>query len=121
MNYYSKETIDTLRSYRVQIIFLFVSILAILLSITVLRDLYYQTLNKNNNLANQIFIKSKLVALIYTFVSFYFLYVTYQAYVKNKTKSNYIFVIAALLFFIASFLRYINISQNDVSNAGDVI
>lgn len=40
---------------------------------------------------------------------------------KNKTKSNYIFVIASLLFFIAALLRYLNISQTDVSNAGDVI
>lgn len=40
---------------------------------------------------------------------------------KNKTKSNLMFLIASELALIAALIRFMNIKKNDVSNEGDII
>lgn len=118
-----EETTKKLKEYQTQIVVSFFVIIAVLISITVIKDLYYQTQTGDNNpqIQRNIIKKSKISSLIYLCVSLYFLYVTFKAYMKNKTRSNLMFLIASELASIATLIRFISIRSNDVTNEGDII
>ena len=120
---YDEETIKQLKSYQFQIVASFFIIIAIAISITVIQDLYLQTSRgySSSNINRRIIKKSRLSALILLIATFYFLYVTFTAYIKNKTKTNLVFLIATELGSIAVLMRYIAIQKGTVQNEGDII
>lgn len=120
MNYYSEETIKKLNSYKYQIVATFFVIIALLISITIIKDLYDQTLT-GRNYNKSIVKRSKIVALIILITTFYFLFVVYTNYVKNRNKDNFLFLVASELVALAAIIRFLNINKTDVSNEGDLI
>lgn len=118
-----QETTKKLKEYQTQIVVSFFVIIAVLISITVIKDLYYQTQTGDNNpqIQKNIYKKSKISSSIYLCAGLYFLYITFKSYMKNKTKSNLMFLIASELALVAAFIRFVNIRKNNVSNEGDII
>lgn len=121
MYYYDEETIKQLRSYKLQIAACFLSIIALIITISLLNELYSRTYYNDNIDSQSVYNKSKTAALLYVIVSFYFTYVTFQTYKKNQNKRNYTFFIVSALISILTLIRYLNITNNDVSSGGDVI
>lgn len=120
---YDEETLKQLKSYQFQIVASFFIIIAIAISITVIQDLYLQTARgySSTDINRRIIKKSRLSALILLITTFYFLYVTFTAYIKNRTKANLVFLIATELGSIAVLMRYIAINKGTVQNEGDII
>lgn len=118
-----EETTKKLKEYQIQIVVSFFIIIAVLISINVVNDLYYQTKtgDKNPQIQKNIYKKSKISSLIYLCAGLYFLYINFKTYMKNKTKSNLMFLIASELALVAALIRFMNIRKNDVSNEGDII
>lgn len=118
-----EETTKKLKEYQIQIVVSFFIIIAVLISINVVNDLYYQTKtgDRNPQIQKNIYKKSKISSLIYLCAGLYFLYITFKSYMKNKTKSNLMFLIASELALVAALIRFMNIRKNDVSNEGDII
>jgi cytochrome bd-type quinol oxidase subunit 2 len=112
---------EQLRSYKVQIVFSFFTILALLISISVIKDLYFQTKYNTKSGENLIYQKSKLSSTIVLIAAFYFVYISFKTYQKDKTNNNFYFLIASLLALIAAYIRYININNQDVTNITDTL
>ena len=117
--YYERE--EQLRSYKVQIVFSFFTLLALLISISVIKDLYFQTKYNTKSRENLIYQKSKLSSTIVLIAAFYFVYISFKTYQKDKTNNNFYFLIASLLALIAAYIRYININNQDVTNITDTL
>lgn len=122
MYYYDEETIKQLRSYKLQIAACFLSIFALIITITLLNDLYKKTLYQDTrDISEQVYLKSKSATLIYLVVAFYFTYLTFSTYKKSPSRRNYIFFITSAIATLMILIRYFNINRNDVSTGGDVI
>ena len=112
---------EQLRSYKVQIVFSFFTLLALLISISVIKDLYYQTKYNTKNKAWSIYQKSRLSSTILLIAAFYFVYISFKTYQKEKTNNNFYFLIASMLALIAAYIRFINITNQDVTNITDTL
>lgn len=117
----SDENKQIINSFKNQIIALIFALLAIIISISILNTFikYYQ-----NKATNEEYLKaqdkSKFVVLIYIVVTFYFAYIAYKNYKKNKTNTNFNFLVAVLLILIANVIRFINLNKVDINeNASD--
>lgn len=120
--YIDEETKKTLNSYKVQIVVSFFIILAILISITVTKDLYNQTLRgyKDVQTTKSIEKRGKIVIVIYLISALYFTYLAYKTYIKEKTPANFNFLIAAELALCATLIRFISIfNRNTVIDETD--
>ena len=112
---------EQLRSYKVQIVFSFFTLLALLISISVIKDLYYQTKYNTKNKEWSIYQKSRLSSTILLIAAFYFVYISFKTYQKEKTNNNFYFLIASMLALIAAYIRFINITNQDVTNITDTL
>lgn len=121
MRYYDEETLKKLKSYQFQIVASFFVIIAILISISVIKDLYNQTLSGQTTSSRRVVQKSLISNIILLIVAFYFVYITFNAYLKDRNKNNFYFMIAAELGAIAVILRYISIKNGTVQNEADII
>lgn len=122
MYYYDEEIIKRLRSYKLQIAACFLSIFALIITISLINDLYQRTYYQDNSDNSEtVFIKSKTATLIYLLVAFYFTYLTFTTYKKNPSKRNYIFFITSAIATLMILIRYFNITRTDINSVGDVI
>ncbi len=121
--YIDEETQRTLRSYQTQIAAAFFVILAILVAITVIRDLYNQTLTgeRSRTLDQSIENRGKLAAAMYVIATLYFAYIAWRTFQKQRTKANLWFLIASELVLIATLVRFITIHGNNVEGIDDII
>ena len=123
--YIDEETKKTLDSYKVQIAVSFFIILAIITSITVTKDLYNQTLRgyKTSRTTRSIEKRGKIVIIVYLLSALYFTYLAYKTYNKEKTPSNFSFLIAAELALCATIIRFINVfnKNTEINEIDDLI
>ena len=109
---------EQLKEYKIQILFSFFAILALLISASVVKDLYFQAkdgINRQKTITK----KSKLSSIIVLITAVYFVYISFKTYQENKTKANMLFLIASELALVAAFIRYITINNDDVTNIAD--
>lgn len=108
--------------YKTQIIVLLFSIIAIIISIIVINDLIKIEKGDSNIDTNKVTKKSELSSLLFLLTSLFFAYTTYKNYIKNKTKSNFLYLIAVLLALIAATIRYITLKkENSIQGVDDVV
>jgi sorbitol-specific phosphotransferase system component IIC len=119
----NKESRKIILEYKTQIIVLLFSILAIIVSIIVLKGLIkieegYIYVDKKR-LSKQ----SEFSSLIFLFGTLYFTYTTYKNYMKNKSKDNFSYLIATLFALIAASIRYITLikNNNNESSLDDIV
>ena len=119
MNPYGyKEKEKQLRSYLVQLLFSFFLLISVILSISVIIDLYNK--EKYGNVDEEkIYRKSKTSSIIVLICAIYFVYISYDTYNKDKNNDNYYFLIASLLALIAAYIRFNTINKQDVTNVTD--
>ncbi|MDD6301816.1 MAG: hypothetical protein PUA56_00680 [Bacillales bacterium] len=121
----NEETIEKIKELKTQLIFLFVLLIALLLSVIITNDLIFVAKGKDYDGSINRSIKKKAVlsALLTLLVSGYFLYLAYKTYIQKRTKSNEIFLIIGILVLIAAILRYYNLTQPEtiITGADDVV
>ena len=107
-----KESRKIILEYKTQIIVLLFSIIAIIVSILVVIDLI--KIENGNIYINKekLLKKSEISALIFLLGTLYFSYTTYKNYMRNKSKSNFLYLISSLLALVAVAIRYITLIKN---------
>ncbi len=120
----NEETIRQIRRYRAQIFFLVASIVAILISITVIKLLIEIAKGRTTyqNEYGKIIFRSRLSAVIILIGIIYFIFDAIETYKREQTSSSFIFMIATLLVLIAGALRVINLFSpgTEVTGAEDI-
>lgn len=120
----NEENIRLIRRYRVQIVLIIVSIVALLITITVLKLLIdiARGYRDASTEADKIIQRSRVSALLFLIVIIYFLYFAVETYRRNPNSSNYIFMVAAIIVMIGAVLRVINLfgPNTSVTGAEDV-
>ena len=120
-----EETINQIKRYKIQLVFLFVSIVSLIISIFIIKlllDVAYGKV-RYQRVKDQITNKSRIASLLILLSVFYFAYDAYLTYKKNRTNANLNFLIAALLVFIAAAIRTINLFKptTQVLEAEDIV
>ena len=120
-----EETINQIKRYKIQLVFLFVSIVSLIISIFIIKlllDVAYGKV-RYQSVKNQITNKSRIASLLILLSVSYFVYDAYLTYKKNRTNANFNFLIAALLVFIAAAIRTINLFKptTQVLEAEDIV
>lgn len=112
MNEEQKEEIN---SYKIQILLLFIVLIAIIIAFTYLKDLInkvkYGYVNKN-----KLFQKNYLISSIFVFISFAYIIITYKNYQKRKDNESFLALLESLFLTIASLIRVYNIKKNQERN-----
>ena len=108
-----------------QLIFLFVTIVSLIISILVIKlllDVSYKKV-RYQRVKDQITSKSRIASLLILLSVFYFVYDAYLTYKNNRTNANFNFLIAASLVLIAALIRTINLFKdtNQVLEAEDIV
>ena len=116
--------IRLIRQYRVQIVLIIVSIVALLITITVLKLLIdiARGYRDPSQEGDKIIQRSRVSALLFLIVIIYFLYYAVETYRRKPNNTNYIFMVAAIIVMIGAVLRVINLfgPNTSVSGAEDV-
>ena len=121
----NEETINQIKRYKLQLIFLFVTIVSLIISILVIKlllDVSYKKV-RYQRVKDQITSKSRIASLLILLSVFYFVYDAYLTYKNNRTNANFNFLIAASLVLIAALIRTINLFKdtNQVIEAEDIV
>ena len=121
----NEETINQIKRYKLQLIFLFVTIVSLIISILVIKlllDVSYKKV-RYQRVKDQITSKSRIASLLILLSVFYFVYDAYLTYKNNRTNANFNFLIAASLVLIAALIRTINLfkDSNQVLEAEDIV
>ncbi|MDD7736144.1 MAG: hypothetical protein SOW55_03890 [Bacilli bacterium] len=121
----NEETINQIKRYKLQLIFLFVTIVSLIISILVIKlllDVSYKKV-RYQRVKDQITSKSRIASLLILLSVFYFVYDAYLTYKNNRTNANFNFLIAASLVLIAALIRTINLFKdtNQVLEAEDIV
>jgi hypothetical protein len=120
------HTNEQINRYVKQIIFLVITIVSILISISVIKILidiekgHTTYKQQKKNIVN----KSKVAALIILVATFYFAFDAFKNYKKNQDRLSLNFLIATFLVLIASSIRVINLfynSNSSLDNDDDII
>ena len=93
----NEETINQIKRYKLQLIFLFVTIVSLIISILVIKlllDVSYKKV-RYQRVKDQITSKSRIASLLILLSVFYFVYDAYLTYKNNRTNANFNFLIAA--------------------------
>lgn len=116
------ESRRIISQYKTQIIVLLFTLVSVIISILVVIDLIKVekgVLPKNFYKTRY---KSRASSLIVLLSAFYLTYSAYDAYKRSKTKSNFAFLVAALLALVSAAIRYIEINKNsEIEGAEDII
>ncbi len=110
----NEETINQIKRYKLQLIFLFVTIVSLIISILVIKlllDVSYKKV-RYQRVKDQITSKSRIASLLILLSVFYFVYDAYLTYKNNRTNANFNFLIAASLVLIAALIRTINLFKD---------
>jgi hypothetical protein len=107
----NEEQKEELKSYRLQIVFLFIVVFAILIAFSYLQDLInkvkYGVVNKS-----ELFKKNYIISSIFVFISFGYVIITFKNYIKRKDNETFLALIEAIFLLIASLIRLFNLKKN---------
>ena len=107
----NEEQREEIKGYYLQIIFLFIVLIAIIIAFTFLQDLIYKT--KYGISSNQkLFKKNYLLSYLFVIVSFGFLLLALRNYLKQRNKLTYLALLESIFLTIASLIRLYNIKRN---------
>lgn len=120
----NQETIDQINEYKVQILMIFISILATLVSITIIKLLIDVARGyiKYSQVRWKILFRSRLVAIVILIVISYFTYLSLKNYRKDSSTNNYLFLISNLFILIGALLRVLNLfnDRQEVTGEEDI-
>lgn len=108
MNEEQKEEIN---SYKIQIVILFIVLIAIIIAFTYLQDLIYKA--KYGFISkDKLFKKNYLISSIFVFVSFGYIIITFRNYQKKRDNEAFLALLESIFLTIASLIRLYNLKKN---------
>jgi len=107
----NEEQKEQLNSYRLQIVFLFIVLIAIIIAFTYLQDLINKVKFGVEN-KSELYKKNYLISSIFVFISFGYIIITFRNYQKRRDNETFLALIESLFLTIASLIRLINIRKN---------
>ena len=108
MNEEQKEQIN---SYKLQIVFLFIVLIAIIIAFTYLQDLINKVKFGVEN-KSELYKKNYIISSIFVFISFWYIIITFRNNQKRRDNETFLALIESLFLTIASLIRLINIRKN---------
>lgn len=107
----SEEQKEEIKGYYLQIIFLFIALIAIVIAFTFLQDLINRV--KYGVPSNdKLFKKNYILSSLFVILSFGYLLLALKNYLKNRSNLTYLALIESILLTIASLVRLYNIKKN---------
>lgn len=108
MNEEQKEEIN---SYKIQIVLLFIVLIALIIAFTYLKDLITKAKYGYPN-KSELYKKNYIISSIFVFISFGYIIITYRNYQKRRDNEAFLSLIESILLTIASLVRLYNIKKN---------
>lgn len=107
----NEEQREEIKGYYLQIIFLFIVLIAIIIAFTFLQDLIYKV--KYGVPTNEkLFKKNYLLSYLFVIVSFGYLLIAVKNYLKKRDNETYLSLLEGIFLTIASLIRLFNIKRN---------
>ena len=107
----SEEQKEEIKSYYLQIILLFIVLIAIAIAFTYLRDLISRS-KYGYPSKGQLYRKNLLFSYIFVALSFGYVLISLKNYMKKRNNETYLALIESIFLTIASLLRIYNITKN---------
>lgn len=108
MNEEQKEEIN---SYKIQIVLLFIVLIALIIAFTYLKDLINRV-KYNYPSKSDLYKKNYLLSSIFVFLSFGYIIIAYRNYQKRRDNEAFLSLIESILLTIASLVRLYNVKKN---------
>lgn len=111
----NEEQREEIKYYKIQIVLLFIVLIAIIIAFTYLQDLIYKA--KYGFISkDKLFRKNYLISSIFVFISFAYIIITYRNYQKRQDNESFLALLESLFLTIASLIRLYNIKKNQERN-----
>lgn len=111
----NEEEKEEIKSYKVQIVLLFIVLIAIIIAFSFLQDLIYKAkygfVNKE-----KLFNKNYLITSIFVFISFAYIIIAYRNYQKRRDNETFLALLESIFLTIASLLRLYNLKKKQERN-----
>ena len=107
----NEEHTEEINSYKIQIVILFIVLIAIIIAFTYLQDLIYKA--KYGFISkDKLFKKNYLISSIFVFVSFGYVIITFRNYQKKRDNEAFLALLESIFLTIASLIRLYNLKKN---------